>query len=164
MPLPLVAIAAALAAGGTLVPHAAGGLIVSSAGGFVTGTYVSTAALASLFAGGIGAVGIGAAAITGVGAAAIGSAGVFGTTVGATGLTGALMSVGLISSTPIWVPVAVATAATGVGFSTYIYIRLRKKLFSTPAGQEANFTKIEAKTIERLLRLNVNKSKPADGL
>ena len=34
MPLPIVL--AALAAGGTLVPHAAGGLIVTSAGGFIT--------------------------------------------------------------------------------------------------------------------------------
>ena len=35
MPLPLVPIIAALAAGGSLVPHAAGGMIVTSAGGYI---------------------------------------------------------------------------------------------------------------------------------
>ena len=38
MALPLIPISAALAAGGTLVPHAAGGMIVSSDGGYVAGT------------------------------------------------------------------------------------------------------------------------------
>jgi len=162
MPLPLLAIAAALAAGGTLVPHAAGGLIVSTAGGFVAGTYVSTAAIASLVAGGVGAIGAGAALLTGAAASAIGSAGIFGTTVGATGLTGALMSVGLISSTPIWVPAAIGGATAGLGIGAYKYYQLRKKLTATPAGQEAHFTKAEALTIERLLRLAAKREKPGD--
>ena len=40
MPLPLIPIISALAAGGTLVPHAAGGMIVTSAAGYVAGTYL----------------------------------------------------------------------------------------------------------------------------
>jgi hypothetical protein len=50
MPLPLIPVIAALAAGGTLVPHAAGGMIVTSAAGYVAGTYLTTAALGGLFA------------------------------------------------------------------------------------------------------------------
>ena len=45
MPLPIII--AALAAGGTLVPHAAGGLIVSSASGYIAGTYIGTATIAT---------------------------------------------------------------------------------------------------------------------
>ena len=40
MPLPLIPVISALAAGGWLVPHAAGGLIVTSASGYVAGTYL----------------------------------------------------------------------------------------------------------------------------
>ena len=162
MPLPLIPIAAALAAGGTLVPHAAGGLIVSTAGGFVAGTYLSTAAIAGLIAGGAGIIGAGTAVLTGAAASAIGSAGIFGTTLGATGLTGALMSAGLISSTPIWVPAAIGGATAGLGFGAYKYYQLRKKLTATPVGHEAYFTKTEAKTIERLLRLAAKREKPGD--
>lgn len=50
MPLPLIPIITALAAGGTLVPHAAGGMIVTSATGYVAGTYLSTTAIGSLLA------------------------------------------------------------------------------------------------------------------
>ena len=45
MPLPLIPIISTLAAGGSLVPHAAGGMIVTSAAGYVAGTYLSTAAI-----------------------------------------------------------------------------------------------------------------------
>lgn len=48
MPLPLIPVFAALAAGGTLVPHTAGGMIVSSVGGYVAGTYLSTAVIGGL--------------------------------------------------------------------------------------------------------------------
>ena len=60
MPLPLIPIAAALAAGGSLVPHAAGGLIVTATagGGYVAGTYLSTAAVTSLFVGGLTVLGL----------------------------------------------------------------------------------------------------------
>lgn len=113
MPLPLIPILTALAAGGSLVPHAAGGMIVTSAAGYVAGTYLSTAAIGSLLAAGSTALGAGALYLSGVAGSVIGSAGVFGTTVGATGATGALMSAGIISSTPIWVPIAVGGAAIG---------------------------------------------------
>lgn len=49
-PLPLAPIIAALYLGGTLVPHAAGGLSVTAAGGsgYVAGTYLSTTAIVSI--------------------------------------------------------------------------------------------------------------------
>ena len=116
MPLPLIPIISALAAGGTLVPHAAGGMIVTSAAGYIGGTYLSTAAISGLLAAGAGVLGV----LGGLAGSVIGSAGVFGTTVGATGITGALMSAGIISSTPIWVPVAIGGAAlsgvAGLGY------------------------------------------------
>jgi hypothetical protein len=152
MPLPLIPIIAALSAGGTLVPHAAGGLIVTSASGYVAGTFLSTSAVAALFAGGVSILGAGAAAVTGVAASAIGSAGIFGTTVGATGLTGFLMSAGLISSTPIWVPITLGGAAAGASYGAFRLYRLRSKIKNTPAGQEAQFTDTEAKVVERMLR------------
>lgn len=153
MPLPLIPIVTALLAGGTLVPHAAGGLIVSTAGGYVAGTYLSTAAVATIFAGGATIAGAGAAVLTGAAASVIGSAGIFGTTIGATGITGALMSAGLISSTPVWAPIAIGGATVGVGFGAIKYYQLRRKLRSTTEGQEASFTKLEAKVIERILRI-----------
>ena len=152
MPLPLIPIIAALQAGGTLVPHAAGGLIVTSASGYVTGTFVSTSAVAAMLAGGVSILGAGAAAVTGVAASAVGSAGIFGTTVGATGLTGFLMSAGLISATPIWVPITIGGAAAGAGYGAFRFYRLRKKIKNTPEGQEAQFTETEAKVIGRILK------------
>jgi hypothetical protein len=160
MPLPLVPIIAALSAGGTLVPHAAGGLIVTSAGGYVAGTFLSTATITTILAGSATIVGAGAAALTGAAASAIGSAGIFGTTLGATGITGALMSAGIISSTPIWIPVAIGGATLGLGFGAVVFYKLRGKVRSTPAGQEAIFTESEAKIVERILRIG---AKPATG-
>ena len=84
MPLPLIPVVAALATGGTLVPHAAGGLIVSGAGGYVAGTYLSTAAIGSLIAAASTTLGAGALYLTGTAAAIVGSAGIFGTTLGLT--------------------------------------------------------------------------------
>lgn len=152
MPLPLIPIIAALSAGGTLVPHAAGGLIVTSASGYVTGTFVSTSAVAAMLAGSVSILGAGAAAVTGVAASVIGSAGIFGTTVGATGLTGFLMSAGLISATPIWVTITIGGAAASAGYGAFRFYRLRKKIKNTPEGQEAEFTETEAKVIERILK------------
>jgi hypothetical protein len=40
MPIPLIPIISALAAGGSLVPHATGGLIVTGAGGYIAGTFL----------------------------------------------------------------------------------------------------------------------------
>ena len=158
MPLPLIPAIAALVAGGTLVPHAAGGLIVTSVGGYVAGTYLSTVAISTLVASGATALGTGVAVVCGAAAGVIGSAGIFGTTIGATGITGLLMSAGIIASTPVWVPVAAAGAGVGLGYGAYRFYTLRKKLVANPEGTEAQFTEGEAKVIEWLLLKLAKKS------
>lgn len=129
MPLPLIPILSSLAAGGTLVPHAAGGLIVTSAGGYVAGTYASTAAIGGLLAAGSTALGAGALYLSGAAGSIIGGPGIFGTTIGASGMTGVLMSAGIIPSTPVWVPLAIGGAAVlgvaGLGFGGYQLYRRR---------------------------------------
>ena len=146
MPLPLIPVIAALTAGGTLVPHAAGGLIVTAAsGGYVAGTYLSTAAIASIVVGATATVGAGAAVMTGAASALIGSAGIFGTTVGATGLTGALMSAGILPATPVAVPIALGGAVVGGGYLVYYLTRLRRKLAAVKDGDEVQFSEKEAK-------------------
>jgi hypothetical protein len=156
MPLPLIPIISALVAGGSLVPHAAGGMIVTSAGGYLAGTYLSTAAITGLVTTASATLGVGALYLSGVAGGVIGSAGIFGTTVGASGVTGALMSAGIIASTPIWVPLAIGgaalTAGGASGFGAYRFYKLRKKLQETPAGEEAQFTGTDAKIIENLVR------------
>ena len=76
-------------------------MIVTSAAGYVAGTYLSTAAISGILAAASTALGAGALYLSGAAGSIIGSAGIFGTTVGASGITGALMSAGIISSTPI---------------------------------------------------------------
>jgi hypothetical protein len=155
MALPLIPIITALAAGGSLVPHAAGGMIVTAAGGYVAGTYLSTATIAALLTGSATVMGTGAAVMTGAAASVVGSAGIFGTTVGATGITGLLMSAGVIASTPVWVPVAIVGAGAGAGgvaYSAFRYYSLRRKTLATPSGEEVNFTEKEAKVVEWILR------------
>ncbi len=153
MPLPLVPVIAALAAGGSLVPHAAGGVIVTmGASGYVAGTYLSTAAIASLLTGAGALLGAGTLTLTGATAAIIGSAGIFGTTIGASGFTGFLMSAGILPATPIGVPIAVGGAAVGTGYLSYLLLRLRSKLRRTKEGEEVQFTEIEAKIIEAVIR------------
>lgn len=163
---PLIPIISALTAGGSIVPHAAGGLIVTSATGYVAGTYLSTAAIGNLIAISTTALGSGALYLSGVAGSVIGSAGIFGTTVGATGITGALMSVGIISSTPIWVPIAVGGAAiggaAGLGYSGYRLYRLKRKISDTVDGYEAHFSETEAKIVEQVIKRLVNKEKPND--
>lgn len=161
MPLPLIPVIAALAAGGTLVPHAGGGLIVTAAtGGYVAGTYLSTATIATIVAGATATVGAGAAAVTGAASALIGSAGIFGTTIGASGFTGVLMSAGILPSTPIAVPIAIGGAALGGGYLAYYLLRLRRKVTSADEGVEVHFSEREAKVIETLVRL-LAKKKPS---
>lgn len=155
MPIPLIPVVAALAAGGSLVPHAAGGMIVTSAAGYVTGTYISTAAIGGILSASTAALGAGSLYLTGAASSIIGGAGIFGTTVGASGLTGVLMSAGIISSTPIWVPLAVGGAAVGgaagLGYGGYKLNKLRKKINSTPDGEEAEFSESEAKLVEKII-------------
>ena len=155
MPLPIIAIATALTAGGSLVPHAAGGMIVTSAVGYVAGTYLSTAAIGGLLAAASATLGAGALYLSGVAGSVIGGAGIFGTTIGATGVTGALMSAGVIASTPIWVPFAVGGAAlggaVGLGYGGYQIHKLRQKVKGTVNGQEAMFSDAEAKMVEKIV-------------
>jgi len=170
MVLPLVPVVAALTGGGSLVAHSAGGLIVYSsvAGGYVAGTYVSTAALASFLTGSAVAAGaVGTAAVsgtaiwaygtaTGAAMSLVGSAGLFGTTVGATGITGLMMRTGLLSSVSIFVPIFVVSALILMIVSGAYYAvkvrRLRSKVLQTPNGEEAIFTKWEAKLVEKIMR------------
>ncbi|NIX92415.1 hypothetical protein HCG45_06625 [Pseudomonas fulva] len=159
MPLPIVPILAALGAGGTLVPHAAGGMIVTSAAGYVAGTYLSTSAISTLIytlgGSGLAAVGVGAAALAGAGGAIVGSAGIFGTSIGATGITGVLMSAGLISSTPIAIPLACIAGVAGIGMFGLHKARMRQlrlKLAAVPKGDELVFSESDAKLIEKILK------------
>lgn len=153
MPLPFVPVLAALAAGGSLVPHAAGGMIVTmGASGYVAGTYLSTAAIASVVAAAGTALGAGSLALTGVASTIIGSAGIFGTTIGATGITGALMSIGILPATPIAVPLAIGGAAVGTGYVSFVLLRLRRKLRAQRGGDESHFTPTEAKIVETLVK------------
>lgn len=159
MLLPIVPILAALAAGGSLVPHAAGGMIVTSGAGYLAGTYLSTAAISTIIYAvsgtALAALGMGTAAVTGAGSAIIGGAGVFGTTIGATGLTGMLMSAGLISSTPIAVPVAGLAVVAGLGVMGLrgAHIRgIKRRLNALPEGAELVFSEKDAKLVEKMLK------------
>jgi hypothetical protein len=153
MPLPLIPVIAALAAGGSMVPHAAGGMIVTmGASGYVAGTYLSTAAIASLVGAASVALGSGSLALAGVASTIIGSAGIFGTTIGATGLTGVLMSVGILPATPVAVPIAIGGAAVGTAYLSYVLVRLRRKLRGNSDGEEIQFTPTEAKIVGALVK------------
>lgn len=153
MPIPLIPVVLALAAGGSLVPHAAGGMIVTAASGYVAGTYLSTAVIATIMTTAAATLGTGALLVSGVAASVIGSAGIFGTTIGATGITGALMSVGILSATPIAVPAITAGAAlVGGGYIGYRILKMRRKLSAVPKGAEAQFSEIEAKLIEQVIK------------
>lgn len=152
MPIPLIPIISALAAGGTLVPHATGGLIVTGASGYIAGTFLSTAAINGLLATASATLGAGALYISGAAASLWGGAGIFGTTLGATGIKGALMSVGIIASTPIWVPLAAGAATLGFAYVSYRLFKLKRKLNETPQGTEAMFTETDAKIVEKIVR------------
>ena len=158
MPLPLIPIIPALLAGGHFVPHAAGGLIVYGAGGYVAGTYLSSAAIASLMTGAGAVLGAGVLTVSGVTGAIIGSAGIFGTTIGASGLTGVLMSVGILPATPIGVPIAIGCATVGAGYLSYLLLHLRSKLKRTAKGEEVQFTELEAKITGAIIRRFAKKS------
>jgi len=164
MPLPLIPVITALAAGGSLVPHAAGGMIVTSTAGYVAGTYLSTTAIGTLITAASATLGAGALYLSGAAGSIIGGAGLFGTTVGASGITGALMSAGVIASTPIWVPLAAGGAvggvAAGFGYGGYRLYKLKKKISQTPEGGEAQFSEKEAKIIERLIKRFGKKADP----
>lgn len=154
MPIPLVV--AALASGGSLVAHSSGGLIVlSAAGSYVAGTYLSTAAIATILTTGSAILAGSIAVASGAAGAIVGSAGVFGTTIGATGLTGVLMSAGLIYSTPVWVPVTAISALIAggglCGYKAYHLYKIRHLVNSVAEGEEAHFTERQARVLQALV-------------
>lgn len=168
MPFPAIPILSALMAGGTLVPHSSGGLIVYANGGYLANTYLSTAALKTFLlgtttAGTAGGLGVFAtfgagvwSSITGFWASIIGSAGYFGTTIGATGLTGWAMSVGLIDARPIWHVVVAGLAAllcwVILSYLGFRVIRLIWRVARADQGEEVHFTAREAAVVERFLK------------
>jgi hypothetical protein len=146
-------------------------MIVTSAAGYVSGTYLSTAAVSTLVytlgGSGLAALGLGAAALAGAGGAIVGSAGIFGTSIGATGITGMLMSAGLISSTPIAIPIACIAGVAGIGvygLRKASLRRLKRRLDSAPKGRELVFSEGDAKLIEKIIKWIGHKSiTKADG-
>jgi len=112
---------------------------------------LSTAAISGVLATASATVGAVALYLSGAAASFIGGAGIFGTSLGASGVTGVLMSAGIIASTPIWVPLVVSGAAVGCGYAGYRIFKLKKKLNGTPMGEEAQFTETEAKMIEKVI-------------
>jgi len=70
------------------------------------------------------------------------------------------MSAGIISSTPIWVPLAAGGAALGCGYGGYRLLQLKRKLSETPEGEEAQFTDTEAKIVEKIIKRLAKKEKP----
>jgi len=112
---------------------------------------LSTAVISGVLATASATVGAVALYLSGAAASFIGGAGIFGTSLGASGVTGVLMSAGIIASTPIWVPLVVSGAAVGCGYAGYRIFKLKKKLNGTPMGEEAQFTETEAKMIEKVI-------------
>ncbi len=142
----------ALAAGGTLVPHATGGLIVSGASGYIAGTFLSTAAINGLLGIATTTLGAGALYLSGATASIIGSAGIFGTSIGSTGITGILISAGIISSTPIWIPVVTGGVAIGAAKVAICIFKLKHKVSRPTKGREVKFSKTEAQIIEKIIK------------
>jgi hypothetical protein len=131
-------------------------MIVTAASGYVAGTYLSTAVITAIMTTAAATLGTGALLVSGVAASVIGSAGIFGTTIGATGITGALMSVGLLPATPLAVPIATGAAIVGCGYIGYRIVKMRLKLSAMPEGAEAQFTDMEAKLIEQVIKRLAN--------
>lgn len=165
MPIPLVPIFAALAAGGTLVPHAAGGMIVTSAAGYVAGTYLSTSVIAGLLAGATATAGAGLAlafgsvrGILGATLARTAVPTVTATTVATgTAVTATTGVMGLLTG-PVGISLTVGGAALVIGFGAYRLAKLRRKLSETPEGGEAEFTDGEARIVEGIVKRIANKS------
>lgn len=126
----------------------------------------NTVAIGGLLTAASTALGAGALYLSAAAGSIIGSAGIFGTTVGASGVTAALMSVGIISSTPIWVPLALggaaADGAAGLGYGGYRLFKVRQKIRNTAEGEEAQFTDTEAKIVEKIIKRLGKKENPDD--
>jgi hypothetical protein len=162
MALPLIPIITALATGGTLVPHAAGGMIVTSAAGYVAGTYLSTTAIAGLVTGATATVGAGVAlALTSmnglIGATAARTVAPVIATTTATAVPVASTGVLGFLTGPVGVSLAVGGIALGIGYGGYRIFMLSRKVAETPKGEEAQFTENEARIVEGIIKKLVKK-------
>jgi len=119
-----------------LTTTAVGGAVSTTIGG--AATVIGSSAIG-------GAIGTAATSV-------IGGSGIFGTTIGASGVTGALMSAGVLSSTPVIVPASIGLIITGGGYITYRFLRLKNKIKSAKNGEEVYFSEKEASIIEGIIR------------
>ncbi|MEY3788130.1 MAG: hypothetical protein RIQ94_1722 [Pseudomonadota bacterium] len=97
-------------------------------------------------------LGTGAAVLSGAVSIVIEGAGIFGTIIGATGITGILMSVGILPSTPVILLILAGGFLVGCGYGSYRIFKLKQKLGATIEGEEAHFSDSEAKIIEAILK------------
>jgi hypothetical protein len=151
VPIPFIAIAEAIACGAGVVGHSSGGLIFSGASGYIAGTFISTAALGQLLWSFAAVCAAALGWLVGIPALVIGGPGLFGSTLGATGLTGLLMKAGIISSTPIWVVLAILLLPLLALFGLWRWWRLVKRVSNAAPGAELMFSKSEARFVQRLL-------------
>lgn len=143
----VIPVAKAILAGGTLVAHAGGGMIVTGASGYVVGTFLSTAAINSILAVGttftVGSAAVGVSAlggipkvlvavsrVKGVASTLLGFNGVVASTVVASEATGVLVSAGAVSATPVIVPIALSATAIGLGYVIFRGFKKLKKIKS----------------------------------
>ncbi len=158
MALPLIPIAAALLAGGSLVPHAAGGMIVTSAIGYVAGTYLSTSVISGLVVTATATVGTGlvlaAGTLKGIAENALVKA----------KTTSVKSDTADVLKTPSLLLVTVGGGAVlGLGYGAYRLYKLKHKVTKTPEGKEAQFTENEAKMVETIIKRLVILPKPENG-
>jgi len=73
--------------------------------------------------------------------------------IGATGITGALMSTGILPATPIAVPFLAGGALLVFGYTAYHIFSLKRRLQTAKEGVEIQFPDTEARDIEAIIRL-----------
>jgi hypothetical protein len=138
-------------------------MIVTSAAGYVAGTYLSTAAVTGI----ITAVGAGAVASVGTltafasrllartavtsAAAATGGTAAVATGVTATG-TAAATTTGLLAFAPAILSITAGLTALGLGYRAYQFYQLKSKVSKTKEGNEILFTEKEAKMVEDVIK------------
>ena len=62
------------------------------------------------------------------------------------------MSLGIVASTPVWIPLAIVGLALGCGYGSYRLFKLKRKIAATPVDEEALFTDSEAKIVENIIK------------
>ena len=138
------------------MPHAAGGMIVTSAAGYVAGTYLSTSAIASVLAT-VGAgtgLALAGTALKGVASKMLARTAAVPVVTGAAATVGTTASAGIASvlASPALASVTTGVAVLGLGYSVYRLYNLKRKVDSVPEGEEAQFTETEAKTVQRIIK------------